>query len=683
MTTARARATELVDEADATDWSPECGALLAEAIAVAEAGGEHQLAYAARMRLCVNSSMVDDSDLLVSTFVQCYQAHLADPAAFPADPGDLGPEAGPHYGFANLFWIWKWIPNRLLSNPRVPLPELRDTLAEMEEFFVASGQPTKSVASRRLLLAAHTGELEAVAELLPTVQAMPDDEHSDCRACSLHDYADLHRLLGDEDAARAEIARIVTERAVCAEEPEAALSSLLLLSLRAGERDDLARVQRQSYAAVRDNPGLLKAVGDHLIALAVTGAHLRTLTLTGRHLPWLVHDRADRLGHFSLLLGVAVALSVADAEGWGGRALPPADDPALVHVLGGDVGGPGAADAGHTVSSTAVAAWAAAERIAAQFDARNGTDAFAREVARHRAIAEHERYHGVEWDLPPEPAEAFAEDPVLADAAGGDLFALASLPAEDPAQRQVAGERARGLALTIPDLIAAGEHDRALVDAVEYLRLARTIGSSESRAAAAVVLGQACVAAGRRGEAEVAAGHALELLRGGSGAVRLRVTLEAAMVLLDAQCAEDALEVCEYLDTSPEFAESATASDRADLHVTLGHARSRVGKHLKAAQAYLAAAGDFEDAGDPVREVRSAAWAALALRRGGSRGQAARVAEVALATAAGLPADAAPACADARADAMEIVADARERSGEPGLADAMRVAAQELRDASA
>lgn len=62
MTTARERAAELIAQSDRMPWSPECGALLLDAAAVAEAGGEDQLGYTARMRLVNNSSFVHDSD---------------------------------------------------------------------------------------------------------------------------------------------------------------------------------------------------------------------------------------------------------------------------------------------------------------------------------------------------------------------------------------------------------------------------------------------------------------------------------------------------------------------------------------------------------------------------------------------------------------------------------------------
>lgn len=421
MTTARERAAELIAQSDRMPWSPECGALLLDAAAVAEAGGEDQLGYTARMRLVNNSSFVHDSDLLLSTFSQCLQQYYRDPDRFPLVPDY--PELGcPWVGAPGLPWYWKWVCSRLIDNPAVSLADLQQTVEEMAEFYRSAGLPAKAVLQERLALAVHRGDLPAVRERLDELAITPDDDNTDCAACSRSSLASAALACGDDERAMTIVAELLDHGLTCVDEPAYGMALVLEALAKAHRFEDLVTYQARSAVSLT-GPEFLHLLSPHVAIIAQCGHPRRAMTLVNRHLSWLAHDKVNVAVLFRALLGIAVAGEHALAAGLGEIRMPSADAPEVLAVLapwsrGGAVPAEGEAVARealpreaterHTVASLTALAWRTATEIGRAFDARNGTSRFADDVAqaRVRAIT---TYDGVALHLAPEPEEAFAD----------------------------------------------------------------------------------------------------------------------------------------------------------------------------------------------------------------------------------------------------------------------------------
>jgi tetratricopeptide (TPR) repeat protein len=254
----------------------------------------------------------------------------------------------------------------------------------------------------------------------------------------------------------------------CGEEPEHALSRVLLPYLRAGRLEEAKSAHLRSYRLAKDNPDNLRIVANNIVFTALTGNEARALALIERHISWLAHDGLNVDAHFAALSAFAVALDRVTAAGHGGTPVRGAEAAALVPLLGEH-------DGQWSAEDLAAAAWAAAERIGAAFDERDGTSGHARSLERMRALAtEH-------YDLPIR-SDAFvttpaASTPLDADGwferasdlaqYGAEQETLAALPraldVEDPAKRAqlqsmrigilIALDRAEEAAALLPERI--------------------------------------------------------------------------------------------------------------------------------------------------------------------------------------------------------------------------------------
>ena len=160
----------------------------------------------------------------------------------------------------------------------------------------------------------------------------------------------------------------------CGEEPEHALSRVLVPYLRAGRLDEAKSAHLRSYRLAKDNPDNLRIVANNIVFSALTGNEARALAQVERHIAWLAHDGLNVDAHFAALAAFAFALDRVTAAGHGDAPVRGADSPSLIAFFGEHDGAWGAAELG-------AAAWGAAERIGSQFDRRDGTEGHARSLA--------------------------------------------------------------------------------------------------------------------------------------------------------------------------------------------------------------------------------------------------------------------------------------------------------------
>lgn len=403
MTEAAERVAKLIRKSDRTPWGPECGAILAEAVSVADAAGEEQYAYAARMRQCMNASLANDYELLLATFAVCERMHTADPVTFPAHPEDMGPP-GAGYGYADLYWMWKWIPTALIDSPDFPAEAVEESIDELDAAYDRVGSGRKAVAQRRLRWAIERGLPEEAARVSDELAALPDDDYSDCPACSRSRLIEARLLLGDEAGALVLLDEIAEGNFGCADEPAVAYSHLLDALARSGS---LHRVT-QGVEQILENGSAAEGAGATarlVIFLTRCGQTGRALSLARRTLARITDAPLDVAGHETLLAAVAVACRASAAEGNADAPIPEADVPGLARYLGRE-------DGGHTVGSLATAADAAARSIAAAFDRRNGTSAHSERMAEQLAEGVH---YDIALALPVDPESAFAEETVGAE----------------------------------------------------------------------------------------------------------------------------------------------------------------------------------------------------------------------------------------------------------------------------
>lgn len=393
------RFTQLIEEIDRTPWGPAEQALVAEAVALAVELGDDRLEYEARMRQTASANMNGATDVMLNSFAWCLARHDADPQRFPADLD---------YGGADLMWQFKWMASSLRSSPAFSVDQITAVLDDMETHYRAAGLGLSGVLTARFEDSWDAGRIDDAEALRVQLEATPRDEHSHCDACGRSQFAGFFAET-DRDADAIRLVEEMLEGGFsCGEEPEHALSRVLVPYLRAGRFDEAKSAHLRSYRLAKDNPDNLRIVANNIVFAALTGNEARALAQVERHISWLSHDGLNVDAHFAALAAFAFALDRVTAAGHADTPVRGADSPALTPFFGEHDGPWGAAD-------LAATAWAAAERIGAEFDRRDGTEGHARSLARMRALAE-ERY-----DVPIR-SDAFVAAPDTAGPADPDAW---------------------------------------------------------------------------------------------------------------------------------------------------------------------------------------------------------------------------------------------------------------------
>ncbi|WP_314098653.1 hypothetical protein, partial [Microbacterium foliorum] len=371
MKRSRTRFTQLVEEIDRTPWGPAEQALVAEAVALAIEIGDERLEYQARMRQTASANMNGATDVMLNSFAWCLARHDADPQRFPADL---------EYGGADLMWQFKWMASSLRSSPAFSAEQIAAVLDDMEAHYRAGGLGLSGVLTARFEDAWEAGRIDDAEALRVQLEATPRDDHSHCDACGRSQFAGFFAETGREDQAIRLVEEMLEGGFSCGEEPEHALSRVLVPYLRAGRLDEARSAHRRSYRLAKDNPDNLRIVANNIVFSALTGNEARALAQVERHISWLGHDGLNVDAHVVALGAFAFALDRVTAAGHGDTPVRGADSPALVEFFGAHEGAWHADD-------LAAASWAAAERLGAEFDRRDGTDGHARSLARTRALS--------------------------------------------------------------------------------------------------------------------------------------------------------------------------------------------------------------------------------------------------------------------------------------------------------
>lgn len=466
MARPKKRFQQLIEEIDRTPWGPAEQALVSEAVALAMEIGDERLEYEARMRQTASANMNGATDVMLNSFAWCLAHHDADPQRFPADLDNGG---------ADLMWQFKWMASSLRSSPAFSQEQIAAVLDDMESHYRAAGLGVSGVLTARFEDAWDAGRMDEAEALRVQLEATPRDDHSHCDACGRSQFAGFFADTDRDAEAIVLVEEMIEGGFSCGEEPEHALSRVLLPYLRAGRLEEAKTAHLRSYRLAKDNPDNLRIVANNIVFAALTGNEARALALVEKHISWLAHDGLNVDAHFAALAALAVALDRVTAAGHGDTPVRGADSPALVPFFGEHGGS-------WTAVDLAAASWAAAERIGEGFDERDGTAGHARSLQRMRALANESYDVPIRSDafIAPAPtttpvdADGWFERAMQLAQFGAEHETLEALPRaleiDDPAKR------AQLLSMRLGILVALDRADEALQLLPERLAALRAAG---------------------------------------------------------------------------------------------------------------------------------------------------------------------------------------------------------------
>ncbi|AJF68713.1 hypothetical protein [Streptomyces vietnamensis] len=301
-------------------------------------------------------------DTLVTALIELMTAyvftgeHRKAPVAFARllKLWDSAPESFSQWEAHQVFWSFKWVTTSLLQVPEMPLATVQGWVDQMRDRYEKAGHGMQPVAAMRYHIALHTGL--GVDDAYDLWATRPRTELSDCEACETRHFA-LRQVAAGEDADALDTWQPVFGHVqTCAEEPQASQAQALLPLLRLGRTDEARSHHLTGYRRVRGNTGMQEEVGLHLEFCALSRNEGRGLEILAENRP-LFEATGAPLAHLHFLTGVEVLLARLVEDGH-------ADTP---------VAGPPGRN--WTADGLLAHVRAEADRLAAAFDARNGTSA--------------------------------------------------------------------------------------------------------------------------------------------------------------------------------------------------------------------------------------------------------------------------------------------------------------------
>jgi hypothetical protein len=349
---------ELRDRAAELPDGPVKVALLEEAVALADERGDVEAGYEARESLLDAGVMAGRGDLILAHYAWCL-------ARFDEEPDRFDEQ--------RLLWRYKWVVSNALDFPEITLAQINALIDDMEQRFRRFGSGARAVADYRYSLARHVGDKPASKAAYARFRSIPRDELSDCLACEADDAVDHYIFLGQHRKAVSAAAGIVSGWLRCSHVPERTYAALLFPLFRLGKLDEAARMYRTGVRLSLRSADAVVSFGSHFTFLGLTDNLPTGLRLLQKTLPLMI-AAAEPSNRFWYLDGATFLLECAARAGLTNRLrVPPA------HPLAG-------AGKGTTVTELRDWADAAAAALAAKFDSRNGTTAFAESLAANRRL---------------------------------------------------------------------------------------------------------------------------------------------------------------------------------------------------------------------------------------------------------------------------------------------------------
>jgi hypothetical protein len=337
----------VLEQAESLPYGPTKVALMEQAVSLADAMQDDQLAYETRMQLTQAAQFSGRPDLSIVTFSRCL-AHY-----------DKNPEKLEYY---SVLWQYKWVVNGLAAFPDVPRSQIEELFADMTRRFQEYGSTMHAIHQIRRDIAEVMCDKAIAKEHDAKFRKLRRDDLSNCKACVPDANITYMLFLGDDEAAINEAKPILSGKMTCAEVPHRTYSKLIMPYLRLGEVEKAMKYHKLGYPMIQDNPSFLEYFGTHMAFLALTGNFNRMTTLFNRHIALsLTHpDLCERFRFFNF---TKLALDVATEAGKN-----------LTLKVPKEISQEGSMDS--------IAIWIDNElyTLADRFDKRNGNDGF------HQAI---------------------------------------------------------------------------------------------------------------------------------------------------------------------------------------------------------------------------------------------------------------------------------------------------------
>lgn len=330
--------TEIVREAARLGYGAARIERVEEAVRLADSANDELSGYRARMGMVEAAVYGGYPEKGLVAFGWCAAKSAEDPERFPARrPG------------TDLLWVFKWITQQVTWYPQLERAQIESALQDMEARYVAHGLSLRPVFMQRTRAALAMGDPpERASDHYRKWQWATRDSYADCRACEFNFQTEFHVARGEHQEALRVAEPILRGDSRCAEVPHDTYALLLESALAAGRDEDAARFHTVGYPMIRDNRVFTARIANHVHYLIDVGRLDDAQAMVERHVHWATDNRV--LDH-QLWFHAAAARLFAKL------------DASVESRIAGEA---------KTADVLREHYRNAANRVAAQFDARNG-----------------------------------------------------------------------------------------------------------------------------------------------------------------------------------------------------------------------------------------------------------------------------------------------------------------------
>lgn len=355
------RLEDLLGEAYYMDHGDAKVQVIEEAVKLADAMQDTDMAFYARMQLTEAATFAGRSERMMTSFSWCLAKYQENPEEFD------------DYSY-DLMWHFKWVTGGVSTFPHISQDEFYKLLDQMKASYQDHGYGMRPIHYTEFKHCCDTGNFERATELLTLWQECPPDDMEDCAACEADSLVSYYAELDQPEVALEKAEKIIAGEQECAEVPHITYSTLLRSLSQLGRYDEADEFHAKDYRLIRRNAEYMQQIGEHIAYLTHRGNLKKAVSLLEKHLEWIsgTYEQSPR---YYLL---AAATHLLEQLGEGTKKLRLPKDFALY-------------DASNQYDVAKLADWFRAERdtLAKAFDQRNGNDYYS------RRIPEILRYEGI------------------------------------------------------------------------------------------------------------------------------------------------------------------------------------------------------------------------------------------------------------------------------------------------
>lgn len=354
------RVRSLIAEAGGLPEGSPKVAILEEAARIADLHGDVSLGYEAREELVSACVFGGFGDKALAAFSWCLGQRDRDPE---------------RYDHRDLLWKYKWIINELIDHPEIALSKIEAAVDDMADRYRKGGFSLRPVHDARESLASHRGdEIEASRHHKLWAESKRDGL-ANCLTCER--AGEVGRLIFEKRVEEAieRAAPLLEVRMRCKRQPACTFAAVLMPLFDLGRIDEAMRYHHKGYRLIERERDYLEQVAMHLQFLVLTDNLAKGIKLVEKHLGWCFGGSINYRQRFVFSKAAWFLFRRLAERGRATVKLRLARDfPAFQES--------------HVYIKKQLADWfeADARAGAARFDARNGTDAFARVLENQRSL---------------------------------------------------------------------------------------------------------------------------------------------------------------------------------------------------------------------------------------------------------------------------------------------------------